>query len=293
MKLLSMSTAVPVLGAVAMALGGSCGGSSPATTPLTTLPQAPPTTAPEPPVATGCPLGKGKLDAPCWKTSPQLLASIEKAIDKLVLRRPELFNKNEEAGANTRQYRVLDPDAYLDGVVEELRAAGHCADRSLDREHVQVKNSNTYSEEWDLLTSSNFIRRGVGAYKTTCKPASFPADPADYIAYVRTHLWGYECFTPGVTPPTPGERKIPLGCDGRVTATPKLHNGRDVPSWIHGPEVQWDHREGHDIVRLDTDPRFPDNPFDKVLITSGKVGSFYVCATVQGKTGCLSGQTIR
>ena len=262
MKLLSSRAVLSALVVVPMALGpSSCGGPSPVTTPLTTLPQPPVTLAPADPVTASCPLGKGDVAAPCAKAAPRLLASIEKAIDRLVLARPELFNKQEQASPNTRQYRVLDPAAYLDGVVEELRALDLCAERSLlEPEQVVVKSTNGFSEEWDVLTSSNFIRRGTGAYQSTCTPASFPVAPADYIAYVRTHLWHYECFTPGVTPPTPGERKIPIGCDGRVTATPKLHDGHDVPSWIHGPDVQWDHREGLDIVRLDTDPRFPTTP---------------------------------
>ena len=292
MKLLGMPRVAPALGVVVMAFGvSSCGGSSAVTSPPATVPQPTPTPKPGDPVASSCPLGKGVVDARCGNATPQLLGSIEKAIDALVQHRPELFNKQEEAGANTRQYRVLQEDAYLDGVVDELRAAGYCAERSLDLERVLVKSTNGFSEEWDVHTASGFVRRGSRAYQTTCTPAVFPVDPADYIAYVRTHLWGYECLS-GITPPTPSEQKIPIGCDGRVTATPKLSNGRDVPPRIHGPLVLWDHREGHDIVRLETDPRFPDEPFDKVLITSGKIGSFYVCATVLGKTGCLSGQTI-
>jgi hypothetical protein len=292
MKLRGMVCVGSALGVVVIVFASSCGSgsASPVTPPPITLPPATPVPTADGPVS--CALGKGVVDAACGKAAPQLLTSVEKAIDALVLHRPELFNKQEEAGTNTRQYRVLDPDAYLDGVIAELRASGHCAERALDLEHVAVKSTNSFSEEWDVMTSNNFIRRGTGAHQGTCTPAVFPVDPADYIAYVRTHLWNYECFTPGVTPPTPGERKIPIGCDGRVTATPKLHDGHDVPARIHGPDVKWDLREGHDIVSLDTDPRFPDNPFDKVLITSGKIGTFYICATVLGKTGCLSGQTI-
>ena len=65
-----------------------------------------------------------------------------------------------------------------------------------------------------------------------------------------------------------------------------------VPARIHGPNRAGSYRRGATSCRLDVDPRFPDEPFDKVLITSGKIGFFYVCATVQGKTGCLRGQTI-
>ena len=293
-KLLSVKTAVSSLVVVAMALGPwSCGGSSPAmTTPVTTLPLPTPTSSADDPASASCPLGKGSVDALCGLTpDPRLLAQVQQAIDALVQHRPELFNKQEEAGANTRQYRVLDKDAYLDGVVSELTAAGLCAERTLDLERVQVKSKNGFSEEWDVITSKGFIRRGPSAYSTTCTPAAFPLDAADYIASVRTALWAYECLS-GVTPPSPEEGKIPLGCDGRVTATPKLKDGHRVPARIHGPIVLWEQREGQDVVRLETDPRFPDEPFDKVLVTSGKIGLFWVCATVKGKTGCLRGQTI-
>lgn len=74
-------------------------------------------------------------------------------------RRPG-FNPQEEAGANTGQYRVLDRATYVDGVIANLRAAGLCAERAIDRERVLVKSGNAFSEERDILGSSGFIRRG-------------------------------------------------------------------------------------------------------------------------------------
>jgi hypothetical protein len=297
MKLSGMPKAaiVSVAGALAFA-AWSCGGSSPITSPITT-PSTTPSTMPssspsQDPVTASCPLGKGDVNARCGAAAPHLLAPVQAAIDALVAHRPELFNKQEEAGANTRQYRVLDKDAYLDGIVSELQAADLCAERTIDLERVQVKSTNGFSEEWDVISSSRYIRRGTAGYRSTCSPAAFPLDAADYIAEVRTSLWAYECFMPGVTPPPPGDAKIPVGCDGRVTATPKFKDGTNVPARIHGPNVLWELREGPDVVRLETDPRFPNEPFDKVLVTSGKLGYFYVCATVKGKTGCLHGQTI-
>ncbi len=296
MKLLSRASAVLAL-VVAVVLGpSSCGAPSPATPPITTLPQPvttpTPVPTPESPAAASCPLGKGDVNTMCGATNRRLLDPVQRAIDALVADHPELFNKQEEAGANTRQYRVLDRDGYLDGVVSELRAAGLCAERTLDLERIQVKNRNGFSEEWDVITSKGYIRRGESGYRTTCTPAAFPLDAADYVVTVSTYLWSFECL-PGVTPPLPGDGQIPLGCDGRVTATPKLKDGTPVPARIHGTAISWEQRSGHDVVRVDTDPRFPDEPFDKVLITSGKVGFFDVCATVLGKTGCLHGQTIR
>jgi hypothetical protein len=280
--------------ALAAALASaSCGGGSPS---VATIPPAIAPAAPAPPgggegaSANSCPLGKGDPAAECAKRSPQLLAAMEEAIDRIVRERPELFNTQEEAGTNTGQYRVLDRDAYVDGVIANLRAAGFCAERTLDRERVLVKSTSAFSEEWDLLSSSGFVRRGSYSHRQTCEPAVFPVEAPDLVAYVRTAFFSFEC-DPGVAAPLPPEGKLRLGCDGFVTATPKQRNGTDVPSWIHGTGIEWELREGADVVQVVADPRF-SNPFNKVLRTSGKVDGFVLCATVLGKTGCLNGRTI-
>jgi hypothetical protein len=290
------SRPIPFLVAVAAAAAlaaASCGGGSSPATPVS------PTVAPDPtPTPPGggssssstCPIGKGDPTAPCGKTSPQLLAAVEAAIDRVVREEPELFNLQEEAGAGTGQYRVLAGDEYLDAVIANLRAAGLCAERTMDRERIVAKGTNAFSEEWDLLSSTGFIRRGSNAYRHTCTPAVFPVDPADVIAYVRTVFFGFEC-NPGVVPPDYRGRKIPVGCDGYVTATPWTQDGQKVPSWIHGPDVEWDLRRGAEVVRVDSDWRF-GNPFNRIVRPTGVVGDFVLCATVLGKEGCLNGSAI-
>ena len=284
----------PVAAAIVALAAWSCGGASSPLSPAT------PTAVPQPtptPVADGggvaassCPIGKGSLSASCQQLSPQLLPQVEAAIDRLAREHPEIFNKEEEAGAGTAQYRVLAVDAYLDGLVENLRAAGLCAERTMDRERIVAKSTNAFSEEWDVLTSSSFIRRGRGSYVHTCTPASFPIDPADVIAYVRVVFFGYECL-PGVVAPGQGDRRIPVGCDGYATATPWTHDGQKVPSWIHGPDVEWDLQRGAEVVRVDPDWRF-GNPFNRVVRPTGVTGDFVLCATVLGKEGCLNGSAI-
>lgn len=284
-----------VVAAAALA-AASCGGGS--ATPA--VPGSPTVAAPDPapsPASGGegasansCPIGKGNPDAACAKGSPQLLSAVEGAIDRLVRDRPELFNLQEESVAGTGQYRVLDKEAYVDGVLANLRAAGMCAGRSLDLELVQVKSTNATSEDFDIWSSSGFIRRGGAAYRQTCTPAAFPLEARDIISYVRVVLWGFDC-NPGVTPPHPQEAQVPLGCDGFATATPKQRNGQDVPSWIHGSDIRWELREGHDVVSAEPDSSYL-NPFNRILYPKGKVGRLYLCATVQGVEGCLYGQTI-
>jgi hypothetical protein len=279
---------------VAAALAAaSCGGTTPA------VPSSPAIVAP-PPALTGsegdgasastCPIGKGNVDAVCSKSSPQLLAAVEAAIDRLVRDRPELFNLLEESVPGSGQYRILDQEAYVDGVLANLRGAGLCAGRSVDLERIQVKSTNAFSEDFDIGISSRFIRRGGGAYRQTCTPAAFPVDAPDLVAYVRVSFFHFEC-NPGVAAPLPAEGMLPLGCDGFVTATPKLKNRTNVPPLVHGTEIAWELRNGQEVVRLDPDTYF-QNPFNKILRPSGRVDGFVLCATVLGKQGCLNGRTI-
>ncbi len=75
-----MPKAASVLAVVVTVLGSSaCGGSSPTTTPLTTLP--PPTPAPSPvdPVTVSCPLGKGDVNARCGASAVRLLTPVQAA----------------------------------------------------------------------------------------------------------------------------------------------------------------------------------------------------------------------
>ncbi len=278
----------------AAGLLGSCGGG--AALPAQPGPTVAPPTVPSPTPGSGaggpsCPLGKGNPQADCLAGTPRLQAAVESAIDALVQKRPELFDTGQENGAGTRQYRVLDRPGYLDGVIANLQAAGLCAERTMDGERLALKDVNAYSEEWDLLTANGFIRRGVHAYKTTCTPASFPLDPADIVAVVRTILWAYDCSSPVATPPVE-ESKLPLGCAAHVTATPKDRKGNRIPAAIHGPGVRWELREGADIVTLEADWRFPENPYNKMLVPRGRLGMFQVCASLFDKEGCVRGQTI-
>lgn len=282
---------LPAAAAALLALSCGGGGSAPVTSTPVATPTPVVTASPTPEsgsYASSCPLGMGDVTAGCSKTSPQLTAALEAAIDKLVREQPALFNTNDEAGAGSGQYRVLDSEAYLDGLVANLRAAGLCAERSLDRERVVAKSSNAFSEEWDVLSSRGFIRRGSYSYQQSCEPASFPVAPEDLVSFVWVGFFALEC-SPGTTAPDLGNNVLPLACDGYVTATPKLQNRRDVPSWIHGSDVTWHVRDGAELISVDPDWRY-GNEFNRVLRPKG-VGYFSICATVLGKMGCLNART--
>jgi hypothetical protein len=290
---------IPVsLFAVAGLLGcalvaASCGSGGPSSSPTVPLVSVEPTPTPStdtPGVeaeTSSCPLGPGTVNTSCSSNKGSLhLADVQTAIDRQVRVRPELFDLEDESGSG--QYRVLDREAYLEAIVDDLRAAGFCAQRAYDRETIQVKGSNDLSEDFDVITSSGYVRRN--AYLATCRPAAFPVEPADLIARVRVAFWGFEC-NPGVEVPSTLARVLPRGCDGSVTATPKDKDGVDVPLAVHGPEIEWELRRGDEVVNVLPDKRFP-NPFNLVLRPKGPLGAFHLCATVQGVEGCLAGTVV-
>ena len=170
---------------VVAALAASCGGGGSPSTPSTPTPTAQPT--PTPPTggggvgSTSCSLGSGSVGAACSKSSGRLVDAIFAAQDLLMQQKPQIFDKTQVAGAGTAQYLVLDKEAYLNGLVANLAAAGNCAQRDPDDynyERIQVKNDNGFSETYDVLTGAGFMRRS-GMYYETCSPAAFPVERGD------------------------------------------------------------------------------------------------------------------
>ena len=169
-----------------------------------------------------CALGKGDPGAECVRTgASRLLSEYEQAIDLLVQQQPSLFDLKDEAAPGTKAYKVLDKDGYMNGLVRNLRAAHLCAERDPDdglQETIKLKNTSDYSEDYDVLLASGHVRRGEGAYRLTCEPASFPLDRK------------------GDVPP------IGSGC------------GRPVPAGRDPLQLQGPHQEPHGLhARLDAD----------------------------------------
>lgn len=125
-----------------------------------------------------CRLGPGYPNARCAAgAAPQLLPLVETAIDKLIQHTPWLFDLNDVYTPGTSLYKVLDSEAYLDNVVLLLMAQGACAQRDPGDpyyEKILVKTSSDFSERYDVLTSTGYIRRGTGSFIDSCIPASFP-----------------------------------------------------------------------------------------------------------------------
>jgi hypothetical protein len=270
--------------AVAVALTmAACSGSAPSQlppTPPTATPTAIPPAPPSPPAKTvSCP--KGDVDAVCFRPAETYFQEVDAAIDQLIQQRPDIFNLQDSVGPGA--YRVLKVDDYFAGVIRNLEQQGFCAARLGD--DLQLKETNEYSEEYDILLSSSYIRRGLATHTRTCRPAVFPLEAADVIARVPIFLWGYhECPDPQRDMPDFALRQIPMGCIGLITATPKDRNNHDVDARIHGPDILWEITAGEGRLEL---MDFPGVPFNKKVKTV-RTGPFTLCATVQGVQGCYN-----
>jgi hypothetical protein len=170
-----------------------CGKKSPSEN--TPVPTPPPTTAPpatQPtPVPTSCDrLGYVSPSNSCSSDSPHYLPQLEKAMDRLVAEHPEIFKLSEASGSG--QYRVVSTGRYYVGLIKNLEAQGLCA--GFDGEELAIKESNSFNDQYHVMTSAFFMRRGQGSYRTTCAPAVFPTPPPP--------------FPPNNGCPLPGSREV-------------------------------------------------------------------------------------
>jgi len=279
--------------AAAVALSLSCSGSSSPTPPgpgPSVAPSVAPSTAPSvapsaspTPSTSSCALGRGSVDTSCARHTAQHVEAVEAAIDRLVQQKPEIFNTAEQVG--DRGYRVLNQGAYLQGVADQLVTAGYCAETNGDT--LQVKNSQEFSEEYDILLGSGHVRRGVGTYRESCAPAAFPLSAEELIAYVRVHFFSIRC-EPGITVPSNGDNRLPIGCTGFITATPKTKDNLDVPEQLIGKRIEWTLEQETEVIRLHD---WPDQDFNKTAVGL-KPGHWNLCATVKGFQGCQFGEVI-
>ncbi len=141
----------------------------PAPTPTPSTPAPTPTPDPGTPAGT-CSLPASNPASPmCTDESPQFLKQMETAITAVTTNHPEWFDFNNKKCDDC--YYVKNVDGYLNGVIKQLNKQGVCA--MYDGEEMAVKNSNNFSEQWDILLASGHIRRGPKSYRGVCRPAVF------------------------------------------------------------------------------------------------------------------------
>ena len=171
----SLVTALAVI--LAASALSVCGGKKSPTTPVTPPPTtAPPATQPTPPPTSCSRLGYVSPSNDCRSESASFQPQIDRAMDKLIAQHPEIFNLSETSG--TGQYRVRSPGRYYVGLIKNLEEQGVCA--GFDGEELQVKDSNSFNDQYHVMTSAFYMRRGTGSYRTTCTPAVFPTPPPPF-----------------------------------------------------------------------------------------------------------------
>lgn len=288
MKFFLSQSRITSLGLVllfSVACGGGSSPSTPPTTPATTVNPGPTPTPPPP--ASGCALGYGSGSYRCVGDTPGLLPQLDLAIDTLVKEQPQLFDTTSPAG--TGGFLIYNVDAFYAGVIANLKAQGLCGQIDDAKERVAIKENNTYSENYDIVSSQYRIRRGAKTFLSTCYPANFPLSPDDSVATVSVSFFRITNCPAGVVPPALAFNQLPIGCVGTITATPRDASGNKLPLELHGSDITWYIRAGETtVIAVSPDP---DVPFNQKL--SGRdVGEFSICAVVQDKTGCLNGVVI-
>jgi hypothetical protein len=149
----------------------------PAVTPTPTPATPPPAPAPgtptptPPPASSSCRLGNGGGSGnSCPYQRASFQDDVERAIDNVIRNYPSLFDKRDDRCPQGCP-RVLNSDGYWDAVTNEMRRLGYCAVN--DGEELAVKNTNAWNDQYDIISGEGYIRRGAGAYRSTCYPAWF------------------------------------------------------------------------------------------------------------------------
>jgi len=144
---------------------------TPVPTPTPTPSTPAPTPTPDAPTPTGsCSLPASNPASPvCTDESPQFLKQMDTAITAVTTSHPDWFDFNDKKCDDC--YYVKNVDGYISGVTKQLNKQGVCT--LYDGEEMAVKNSNAFSEQYDILLASGHMRRGPGSYRGVCRPAVF------------------------------------------------------------------------------------------------------------------------
>jgi hypothetical protein len=167
-----------LIGLLALATGGGCSGHPATPEPPAPTPTAEPAPTPQPTPAEvygcGLPRGQGRGWG-CPRRNPSFDVEVETAIQKVIEEHPDYFDFRRARGGPW-SFRVRNREAYNFDVVENLRKMGFCA--LDDGKEIAVKNENAFSDQYQIVSSDNFIIRGRPSYRATCIPAWDAIPPA-------------------------------------------------------------------------------------------------------------------
>ena len=168
----ALATTAVLLACISSCGGGSSTPSNPSTPPPTTPPTTQPPSTTNPPLSATCNrlgLGTSTGKEICRPEGSTFFDVLDRAIDDLIAQQPQIFDLNSSAGPGG--YRVVSEGAYFVGVIQNLDKAGYCG--GLYGEELAVTNVKDYSDNFDIIDSNSFARRGINSYRSTCTPASY------------------------------------------------------------------------------------------------------------------------
>jgi hypothetical protein len=124
-----------------------------------------------PPPPAGCSLTSSR-EVACSRETPGgvYYDDVAAAVVQLQKDKPGLFDFTD-IQPGTDWPRVTDLDAYLAGVVQILVTKGYCA--QVQEELMVKRGTNTFSEQYKVDYSHQYIRTGQGIYRASCYPAAF------------------------------------------------------------------------------------------------------------------------
>jgi hypothetical protein len=131
-----------------------------------------PTPGPTPtpaPVSGSCQLPHSPGANSCVMSSASFMSDVQGAIDQLVKQQPDIFDFKDKKCDNC--FRVRYPDRFGQGMVSLLGQQGLCA--IYDGSELGVKNTNTFDDQYAVVSSAGYLRRGDGTYVSTCRPSWF------------------------------------------------------------------------------------------------------------------------
>ena len=124
-----------------------------------------------PPSPAGCSLPSSKEVACSREPSGGVyLDDVSAAIVQVQKDKPQLFDFTQTQ-PGTDWPKLVDLEGYWQGVVDILVKKGYCAQVV---EELQIKRgSNSFSEQYKIDYSYQYIRTGTGIYRSSCYPAAF------------------------------------------------------------------------------------------------------------------------
>jgi hypothetical protein len=126
----------------------------------------PPLTPPPP----GCTLPPSRWTA-CGEHPVQYREDVLAAINQVLEQHPELFDLSDVSAGN-RWPSITNMTAYENSVISTLTAKGYCVKN--DGEQIAIKkDTNEFSENYDINFQDKYIRLGDGIFQSACYLAAF------------------------------------------------------------------------------------------------------------------------